>query len=149
VEALHEIRRVSKKHSFLLITVPNKFYPFETHGCHGFEVERVTITGGIPLLSWAPQFIRNRIEEAKIYTAKSLIQLLNDIGFQVHSVDYRMPTLKSFSLCGTVKESRFRKPLVKIFGKFECLPFFKAFGVSVIAICTPITSIHPHSRTTL
>jgi SAM-dependent methyltransferase len=148
VKTLQEIMRVSKKQSFLLITVPNKFYPFETHGCHGFKVEHVTIIGGIPLLSWAPQFIRNYIEEAKIYTGKSLTKLLNDVGFQVHSVDYRMPTLESFFLCDIVKESRLRKPLVKILSKFEYLPFFKVFGVSVIAICTPNASISPHSRNT-
>jgi SAM-dependent methyltransferase len=142
VKALQEIKRLLKEHSFLLITVPNKFYPFETHGCHGFRVEHIGVTGvGFPLLSWAPQFIRNHVEEAKIYTGKSLTQLMNEVGFQVHIIDYMMPTLEGFFLCDSVKESIFRNPLVKILGMFEYLPFFKYFGISIIAICTPNTSI--------
>lgn len=147
MKALQEIRRVSKKHSFFLISVPNKFYPFETHGFHGFEVDRVVISGvGIPLLSWAPQFIRNHVERTHICTGKSLTKILKDVGFQVHVIDHKMPTLEGFFLCDTVKKSRLRKPLGEIFAKFESLPFFKHFGVSVIAICTPIHAYSPVSK---
>lgn len=136
-KSLQEIRRVSKKSSLLLISVPNKFYPFETHGFHGFEVETISIPGvGIPLLSWAPQFLRSHVERAHIYTAKSLIRLLNDAGFRVYAIDYMMPPM---DFCDKVKNAKLVGPLRSIVQKFETRAFLKNFGVSVIAVCSSKT----------
>lgn len=58
-EALREARRLLKNGGLLLITVPNKFYPFETHGMKVGCVEIPNMFGiGIPFLSWMPSFVR-------------------------------------------------------------------------------------------
>jgi ubiquinone/menaquinone biosynthesis C-methylase UbiE len=94
VEALKEARRVLKKGGLLLLTVPNKFYPFETHGMKISCVEMPNMLGiGIPLLSWMPSFVRERVERAKIYTQKQLINLLHKQGFMPMKVEYMMPPL--------------------------------------------------------
>jgi ubiquinone/menaquinone biosynthesis C-methylase UbiE len=59
IEALREAGRVMKRGGLLLLTVPNRFYPFETHGMRIGRVEIQNMFGvGIPFLSWMPRFVR-------------------------------------------------------------------------------------------
>jgi ubiquinone/menaquinone biosynthesis C-methylase UbiE len=94
VKVLREARRVLKKRGLLLLTVPNRFYPFETHGMRINYIEIPNIFGiGIPFLSWMPDFVRRKIERAKIYTQKQLFNLLHKQGFKPLKVEYMMPPL--------------------------------------------------------
>lgn len=131
-KGLCEIKRVIEKNGFLLLTVPNKFYPIETHGLHGFNDGLIGIPRiGMPFFSWVPQFIRNNIETARIYTEKNLVKLLQSIGFEVTLIDYMMPPLE---WTNRIKQSRFRPPLRKLNNEFERLPLVRYFGVSIIAV---------------
>lgn len=113
-QALFEVRRILKKGGLFFITVPNKFYPFETHGlkignCNINNVFNI----GIPFLSWMPKFIRQKMERAKIYTQKQLITYLVEQGFTPIKIDYMMPPLDKM---GNQKMANF---LRKIFCSLE------------------------------
>jgi len=67
---------------YLFLTAPNRFYPFEVHG---MRIGTTTISPffGIPLLSWAPNSVRRRVQVARIYTQKTLVRLCEEQGFRV------------------------------------------------------------------
>jgi SAM-dependent methyltransferase len=129
--ALKEIARVMSGNAFLSISVPNKFYPFETHGLRiaGTTVGIEYI--GFPFFSWLPQFIRKYMERARIYTKKGLHQILQKAGFEPIATHHMMPRLERVS---SIRYSRFRRPLRELLDKFEGLPFFSYFGLSIICI---------------
>jgi ubiquinone/menaquinone biosynthesis C-methylase UbiE len=93
-KALNEAKRVLKQGGLLFITVPNKFYPFETHGMKLGSTFINNILGiGIPFLSWMPQVLRNRIETSRIYTQKTLTRLLYNEHLTPLQIDYMTPPL--------------------------------------------------------
>jgi ubiquinone/menaquinone biosynthesis C-methylase UbiE len=108
MEALREAKRVLKKKGLLLLTVPNKFYPFETHGMKIGSIEIQNMLGiGIPFLSWMPNFVRKRVERARIYTQKQILNILHKQGFKPLKVEYMMPPLDKFkrrNLAAAIRE---------------------------------------------
>lgn len=61
------------------ITVPNKWWVFETHGA------RLPLLpwNRVPFFSWLPRFIHERYANARIYTVKRITNLLQKNGFTV------------------------------------------------------------------
>jgi SAM-dependent methyltransferase len=93
-KALDEISRVLRPGGFIIVSVPNKFYPLETHGMRILSTDIQNILGiGIPFLSWIPHSIRKHFERARIYTQKELVHLLVSSGFHTLKIDYLMPAL--------------------------------------------------------
>lgn len=91
---LREARRVLKEGFLLFISAPNRFYPFETHGMHLFNVTFDNFLGvGIPLLSYMPKRLRCLIAIARIYTQKELFNLLESEKFDALIMEYDMPPL--------------------------------------------------------
>jgi ubiquinone/menaquinone biosynthesis C-methylase UbiE len=128
IEALKEARRVLKKGGLLLVTVPNRFYPFETHGMRIGCVEISNMFGiGIPFLSWTPSFVRERVERAKIYTQKQLLSLLHKQGFKPLKVEYMMPPLDR------LKRRNLAATLRKLLRKLETT-WLKHFACHIIAV---------------
>lgn len=94
MEAVREVGRVLKKRGLFLLTVPNRFYPFEIHGMKIGYAEIPNMFGiGIPFLSWMPNLVRKRVEMAKIYSQKKIIQTLRKASFEPLKVEYMMPPL--------------------------------------------------------
>lgn len=77
--ALEEIRRVLKPSGTLVISVPNKWWVFETHGA------RLPLLpwNRVPFFSWLPKSIHGRYARARIYSRQQIINLLVKNGFQV------------------------------------------------------------------
>lgn len=73
-----------KKDGLMVITVPNKWWIFETHGANlpWFQWNRV------PFFSWLPRAIHERYANARIYTKKRIISLLEKHGFTILSAEY-------------------------------------------------------------
>ena len=93
-KTLREAKRVLKKGGLIFITVPNRFFLFETHGLKLGKTNINNIFGlGIPFLSWMPSILRKRVENARIYTQKSMYQMLSKQGFEVLKIGYMMPPL--------------------------------------------------------
>lgn len=66
------------------ITVPNKWWIFETHGA------RLPLLpwNRVPFFSWLPTFIHERYANARIYTKRRIKKLLEHHGFKVKKMQY-------------------------------------------------------------
>lgn len=127
-KAIKEAKRVSKKDAFLLVTAPNKFYLFETHGLRVGSTNIENILGvGIPFISWMPRFVRERIERARIYTQKQLVEMLRDESFKILKIDYMMPPLDKIKSAKLVNAAR------KVLRRIEAT-WIKYLGCHIIII---------------
>ena len=83
-QTLREIRRVLKPDAEFLITVPNKWWIFETHGA------RLPLLpwNRIPFFSWLPTPLHERWAYARIYRRSRIVRLLRDEGFDVLGAAY-------------------------------------------------------------
>ena len=127
--ALKEAERVLKNQGYLVVSVPNRLYPLEMHG---MRVGRTVITGfhgSVPFFSWAPRFIRNKFETARIYTKKEITEIIESNGFTPCSVQYsilpRLDRLGSKRITGLCD---------KFFTCLEDNSFFRQFGMSIFVL---------------
>ena len=132
-ECLSEIRRILRLKGTLLITAPNKFYLFETHGMRISKTKINSILGvGIPFLSWVPKKLRKRIELARIYSLKDIDFLLRKNGYDIFLTDCMMPSLDS------LKASESLKFFIRIvFSRIEKVPFIRNLGSNLITVAKP------------
>ena len=69
-ETLREALRVLRPGGRIVIFVPNRFYPFETHGVY---VGKKYVFGNIPLVNYLPDPMRNKlVPHARAYTKAGL-----------------------------------------------------------------------------
>lgn len=68
----------------MAITVPNKWWIFETHGAK----LPILPWNRVPFFSWLPRPIHERFANARIYTKKRIVNLLKKYNFQIIGVDY-------------------------------------------------------------
>ena len=66
------------------ISVPNKWWIFETHGAK----LPLLPWNRVPFFSWLPRPLHERFANARIYTRKRIINLLDKHGFDVEKVQY-------------------------------------------------------------
>lgn len=87
-QAVREAHRVAKLGGRIVIFVPNRFYPFETHG---FYWRGKYHFGNIPLVNYLPSFLRNRLcPHVRTYTIRSLRRLFDSLACRtiVHTQIY-------------------------------------------------------------
>ncbi|MBC7262654.1 MAG: class I SAM-dependent methyltransferase, partial [Chloroflexi bacterium] len=100
-QAVREAHRVAKPGGRLVIFVPNRLYPFETHGIYWRGEYHF---GNVPLVNYLPLCLRNRLcPHVRTYTARGLRQLFVGLPHRVivhtqiypgyDNVAYRHPTL--------------------------------------------------------
>lgn len=90
IEHLRNERSVSFLHDLLrpgglaAISVPNKWWVFETHGA------RLPLLpwNRVPFFSWLPRPLHDRFAKARIYTRGRISRLLESVGFTILSVAY-------------------------------------------------------------
>lgn len=73
-----------KEDGILAISVPNKWWIFETHGAK----LPLLPWNRVPFFSWLPRPIHGRYANARIYTKKRIKKLLKKHGFTVLSAEY-------------------------------------------------------------
>ncbi len=83
--ALAEMHRVLKPGGHLIISVPNRWWIFETHGCD----LPLLPWNRVPLVSWWPKALHDRWARARIYRLREIAQIVNGAGFQVEET-FRM-----------------------------------------------------------
>lgn len=73
-----------KPGSLAAISVPNKWWIFETHGA------RLPLLpwNRVPFFSWLPRFIHERYANARIYTKGRIRKVMEDAGFEVQDIQY-------------------------------------------------------------
>lgn len=68
------------------ISVPNKWWIFETHGAK----LPLLPWNRVPFFSWLPRPLHERWAHARIYTKKRICSLLEQHGFEIEKVEYIM-----------------------------------------------------------
>lgn len=126
--AMKEVGRILKKDGYLVLYIPNILYPLETHGARIGKKYIMGFYGSIPLLSWAPRFIRNRFETARIYSKREILNILERNDFTIQEVDYMYPPLDKLG-------SEFTKVLLRrLLAYLEGNSFTKKYGMSIFLV---------------
>jgi len=117
---LQEVHRVLKYDGRLFISAPNRFYPLETHGRYQL----------FPFLPYIPKQLRYLIIDARIYTSKDLIYLLQSKNFEMIYLEYNMPPLDALQGFEEMK-----KAMRRLFKAIERIPVLRSFGCSINIVC--------------
>jgi ubiquinone/menaquinone biosynthesis C-methylase UbiE len=107
IQTISELIRVLKKGGTAIITVPNKWWIFETHGAN----LPLLPWNRVPLFSWLPKPIHERFAKARIYRKSQIERLLRSAGFELRKSLYvtaPMDMLKPESLQRAARRSIFR-----------------------------------------
>lgn len=119
-KVLDEMYRVLKRGGLLILSVPNKWWIFETHGAK----LPLLPWNRVPFFSWMPKKIHDEYACARIYTKKEIVDLLESHKFNVVATDYLMPPLDK------VRNKNVRKFFRYLLFRLEKTSF-RFFGVSI------------------
>ncbi|MCX6155185.1 MAG: class I SAM-dependent methyltransferase [Candidatus Kapabacteria bacterium] len=116
--------QVLKKNGLAAISVPNKWWIFETHGAK----LPLLPWNRVPFFSWLPSFVHERFANARIYTCKRIENLLKRYNFDIIKTYYITAPMD------VLKEGRLKKILLKyIFNSNTTNNPFKSTAILVIA----------------
>jgi len=105
--ALEEMYRLLRPGGRLILSVPNKWWVFETHGAN----LPLLPWNRVPLVSWWPRRLHDKYARARIYRAREIERLVRSKGFEVVEV-FRMTApldvLKWAPLRRLMRETVFR-----------------------------------------
>ena len=83
-QALSELHRVLKRGGVLAMSVPNRWWIFETHGA----ALPLLPWNRVPFFSWLPKPLHDRWARARIYSRREIVRKLEASGFQVRASVY-------------------------------------------------------------
>lgn len=122
IEYYHE---ALKKDGILALSVPNRWWIFETHGAN----LPLLPWNRIPFFSWLPTKIHDKYANAKIYSKKRIAKLLDKHGFKICSMTYIMAPMD------VLPKGKFKDFIVKyLFNKDTTKWPFKSTSVFVVAV---------------
>lgn len=126
---LREIARVLKPNGTLLLSVPNRFYPFETHGIQCCNKQIGNLLGvGIPFFSFAPSFLRKKFERARIYSETEILSLLRRHRLEPFVMEYAMPSLDK------LQQTFFTEATRKVLQSMSRIPILRKLGISILVV---------------
>jgi SAM-dependent methyltransferase len=114
--------RVLRPGGELLITVPNRWFPFENHG---MQIGSWSC-GRVPLLTYLP-WLHRRLAPARVFTVRDLDSLFVVEGLRRCATDYLWPTFEH----GGNPFQRFLRPTFGLMRRLERSPL-RMFGTSVV-----------------
>lgn len=83
-DSVKRIANWLKPGALCAISVPNKWWVFETHGAK----LPLLPWNRVPFFSWLPRFIHERFANARIYTKPRIKKLMEKSGFEVMDMQY-------------------------------------------------------------
>lgn len=83
-QTVKRFKRWLKPGALCAISVPNKWWVFETHGAK----LPLLPWNRVPFFSWLPKFIHERFANARIYTKERIKNLLEEAGFEILEMKY-------------------------------------------------------------
>ncbi len=81
---LEELARVVKPSGTLIVSVPNRWWIFETHGAN----LPLLPWNRVPFVSWWPRKLHDRFARARIYELKEVVGKVAAVGFDIVHSDY-------------------------------------------------------------
>lgn len=113
-----------KPGGLMVISVPNKWWIFETHGA------RLPLLpwNRVPFFSWLPRVIHERYAYARIYTKSRIIRVLQKAGYEILRVVYVTAPMD------VLKKGRLKQFLLKYIFKNDSTNIpFKSTSILVVA----------------
>ena len=107
-----------------VVSVPNKWWIFETHGAK----LPLLPWNRVPFFSWLPKLIHEKYANARIYTKKRIMNLLKKHGFTILSAEYIMAPMD------VLPKGKFKNFVIKhFFNKDTTRIPFKSTSIMVVA----------------
>jgi ubiquinone/menaquinone biosynthesis C-methylase UbiE len=105
-QTIGELFRVLKRGGTAIVTVPNKWWIFETHGAN----LPLLPWNRVPLFSWLPKPIHSRFAKARIYRKAVIERMMRQAGFELKKTLYvtaPMDMIKSPAMQRLVRNTMF------------------------------------------
>ena len=110
---LGELNRIIRPGGRLVMTVPNRWWIFETHGAN----LPLLPWNRVPFFSWLPKRLHDRFAKARIYQKREIIRLLGKSGFNLEASCYvtaPMDVVKWKPLQRILRNSLFRNDQTRV-----------------------------------
>jgi ubiquinone/menaquinone biosynthesis C-methylase UbiE len=131
--AVKELSRVMKSNGQLIFTAPNKLFPFEEYALKlgKFNLNANGLYG--PFLPYLPEFIRQHIATARVYTISRLHRILEENRFSIIHETYLGPSFDQ----GFVFFPKTKKIVNAIYQIIDNLEnsFIKYFLTTIMIVC--------------
>ena len=123
LKAADEFHRVLRPGGQLVMTCPNRLFPFENHG---IRIGHWVYAKRVPLLTYLP-LLHDRWSLARVFTVRTLDRIFQSRGFVRQAVDYVWPTFEH----GGNPFQPVLRPLFGLMRVLENSPV-RMFGTSIV-----------------